>query len=182
MEQIRQKNMAALGTLYTRYAPLVSGAIVATVPFLARNDVEDIAQDVFLAVNKASASYVERGKLRAWLYSIATRVARRRSRSVGIFNRIRRTLTESSSGGLRPRESGSETAVAARIDLLRALERLSPVQRQVLVLFEYQGMSGDEISEILGLSLNTVWSHLRRARGKLLDWITRDNAVGEGRP
>ncbi len=168
MERIREKNREALGELYLRYGRLVSGAVVAAVPMLPKEEVEDLAQDVFIAVEQGSGAYTERGKLKAWLYSIATRVARKRSRSAGVFNRIRSAVADSRSGlgavtGGRP-----DADAIARIDLERALRRLSLVQREVLILFEHHGLSGDEIAELLDLSVNTVWSHLRRARGRLL--------------
>ena len=56
-----------------------------------------------------------------------------------------------------------------RMDLYRAFEGLTENQRQVIVLFELQGLSGEEVSDMLDIKLNTVWSHLRRARSRLLD-------------
>ena len=168
MEQIRQKNMEALGELYLRYSRLVSGAIVATVPVLTREEVEDLAQDVFIAVEKASTAYTETGKLKAWLYSVATRVARKRSRSIGIFNRFRKEVSDAFSAVGTVRGGRPDADAIARVDLERAMAKLSPVQRQVLILYTHQGMSGEEIAQILDIPTNTVWSHLKRARDRIL--------------
>ena len=172
MEQIRQNNMDALGELYLRYGRLVSSAIVAAVPAFGKDEVEDVAHEVFIAVEQRSASYQEQGKLKAWLYSIATRIARRRSRSIGVFNRVRDALETARATGRSGRHPHPDTDAIARVDLARALEKLSPMQRRVLFLYEHQGMTGDEIADVLNIPLNTVWSHLKRARYRALAIMT----------
>ena len=70
-----------------------------------------------------------------------------------------------------------------RVDLKRALNGLSELQRQILILFEYEGMSGEDIAELHQMKLNTVWSHLRRARSAVLAVLDSPlkNRVKEGK-
>jgi RNA polymerase sigma-70 factor (ECF subfamily) len=49
------------------------------------------------------------------------------------------------------------------------LERMSPKKREVFALFELEGLSGDEISERIGVPVNTVWTRLHHARKDFLD-------------
>jgi RNA polymerase sigma-70 factor (ECF subfamily) len=54
------------------------------------------------------------------------------------------------------------------LNLERQLLRLHDSERVALLLLELEGHSGEEISEMLGVPLNTVWSRIRRARLKLV--------------
>lgn len=60
-----------------------------------------------------------------------------------------------------------EVGAMLRLDMGKILEQLPEIQRQVLILYEQDGMKGKEIGELLGINVNTVWTHLRRARAEL---------------
>jgi RNA polymerase sigma-70 factor (ECF subfamily) len=62
-------------------------------------------------------------------------------------------------------------ADAARLE--RAIERLRPEYREVLILREYEGLSYKEIASVTGASLGTVMSRLSRARQRLYESLTR---------
>ena len=69
-----------------------------------------------------------------------------------------------------PGNAGPAAAPAAldiNLDVLEMLETLSPEHRQVMVLREMQGMSYDEIAQVLGVPRGTVESRLFRARQEL---------------
>ncbi len=168
MRRLADGETAALGELYLRHGALTAHAALAADPSLSRQDVEDLCQDVFLIAAESAAKYREEGKLRAWLYSIAVRTARKRRRT----RRVRELLLFSAKG--KPVAASGpaplpETSAMIRMDLYSAFEGLTEIQRQTLILFELEGMSGEEISETLGIRLNTVWSHLRRARNRVLE-------------
>ncbi len=175
MALVGRGDMEALGILYMRHGNLVSSAAMACAPSLPRNEIEDLCQDVFISVSQCARSYSEKGKFKSWLYSVAVRTAKRRNRSI----RVRKQLLNSAEG--RPIASSGyapvpEQQTVAKLDLLKAFEGLSDIQRQLLILFEYQGMSGEDIASLLELNLNTVWSHLRRARGYVLS-VMEDSGV-----
>jgi RNA polymerase sigma factor (sigma-70 family) len=167
MTLIAEGEMAALGTLYLRYGGMVACAIVGATPSLPKEEVEDLTQDVFIAVAEISARYKEAGKLKSWLYSVAVRTAKKRRRT--LTNR-KRLLNENvdQAVAVAGQLSTSGQRVMAKHDLYHAFAGLTETQRQALVLFEYQGMSGEEIAETMNIKLNTVWSHLRRARTAVL--------------
>jgi DNA-directed RNA polymerase specialized sigma24 family protein len=56
----------------------------------------------------------------------------------------------------------------------RILDRLTDKYREVLILFELEGASGEQIAALTGRKLATVWVHLHRARRQFLDELERE--------
>jgi RNA polymerase sigma-70 factor (ECF subfamily) len=54
-----------------------------------------------------------------------------------------------------------------RTMLSKLLAKLNESERAALVLFEIDGYSGDEIAQIQGVPINTVWARIHKARKKL---------------
>jgi RNA polymerase sigma-70 factor (ECF subfamily) len=77
----------------------------------------------------------------------------------------------SSIGGGSP--SDSLQTDEKRAILERLLDRLNESERAALVLFEIDGHSGQEIAEIQGVPVNTVWARMHKARLKLKSWLTK---------
>jgi RNA polymerase sigma-70 factor (ECF subfamily) len=128
---------------------------------------EDLTQDVFVVVHRRLHEF-DGVNVGGWLYQITRR--RVRDFRQGLWFR-----QQLASGGLDPngcreyRASPSESletkrAWAALEDLLGQLKEH---ERVALILFEFEGLGGDEIARIQGVSIHTVFSRLRRARGKL---------------
>jgi len=122
---------------------------------------DDAAQDVFLVVHRRLAEFDASSPLRSWLFAIAVRVAsdyrRRRSR--------RRTepLDECiPDAGPSPMQL-SEMQESVRL-LHELLNELDEKKRTVFVLAELEQLSVPEITQVLGVNLNTVYSRLRSAR------------------
>lgn len=167
MALVKQGDMPAFGQLYEKYGDFVDHAILSIAPSLTRSEVEDLCQDVFLAIRKGASKYREEGKLNAWIYSFAIRITKEQRRRWAIRNRILSMFS-----GQRLAISGTEpvspdVSAMLRLDMGRILEQLPEVQRQVLILYEQDGLKGKEIGELLGMNVNTVWTHLRRARAEL---------------
>jgi RNA polymerase sigma factor (sigma-70 family) len=170
MASLGRGDMPALGVLYMRYCGLVASAIIAAAPSLPRQEVEDLCQDVFMTVGKSAAKYREKGKLKSWLYSVAVRTTRKRTRSLRVRQRLLQTVT-GQPVAIAERTPNPGGNAMAKVDIERALSQLSDVQRRLLILFEHQGLSGEEIAELLDMKLNTVWSHLRRARAAMSAYL-----------
>jgi RNA polymerase sigma-70 factor (ECF subfamily) len=64
--------------------------------------------------------------------------------------------------------------------LYRALQCIPDAQREVVVLYELEGLEGAQVSEMLGIPEGTVWTRLHHGRKKLLAALQRDHR--EGRP
>jgi RNA polymerase sigma-70 factor (ECF subfamily) len=126
---------------------------------------DDALQDVFVVVQRRLAEFDGGAELRTWLYAIALRIARkyreRRRREPTSLE-----TTSPSQPELVLAESGEQAALSnERLSLARAvLATLSDEQREVFVLARVEQMSAPEISGVVGIPLNTVYSRLRAAR------------------
>ena len=122
----------------------------------------DLAQEVFLKVYLSLSSFDPSYRFTTWLYHIARNVARDELRT-----RQRRPQFCSSEHGMDRAETGQQelSEQLARKELvLRALERLSERDRNLVVLRDVESRSYEEIAKLLEMQLGTVKSGLSRAR------------------
>jgi RNA polymerase sigma-70 factor (ECF subfamily) len=132
-------------------------------------DIEDVCQDVFVAVHKQLPSFEGRSKASTWIYGIARRRAADYRRS---DRRRREDLTASvpeASGEPAPGSSMDEEVARsqARALLDRLLDQLDDDKREVFVLYEIEELGMREVVEIVGCPLQTGYSRLHAARAEL---------------
>ncbi len=165
MKALARGELESLGVLYLRYGKLVYSVVTRYVPGLAKSDVEDLCQEVFLALADRPGRYSEIGQLRAWLCGIAIRKARELRRKQWLH----RTLLGRFFGPAPTSESdaGGVPASDARHDLGPALSTLPDAFREVTLLSLVEGLSGEEIAAALQIPINTVWTRLHRGRALL---------------
>jgi RNA polymerase sigma-70 factor (ECF subfamily) len=121
----------------------------------ARDDeLPDLLQEVFLVAYRKLPEFEGRSRITTWLFSICHNVFRAALR--------RRSDQLPSDAALELSAPGiaDDDALSAR----QLLRTLPDEQRTVFVLFELEGMSGDEIAEALTIPVGTVRSRLRLAR------------------
>jgi RNA polymerase sigma-70 factor, ECF subfamily len=130
-------------------------------------DVEDMLQDVFVVALKRRAALLSASSPRAWLYGVALKVASDRRRRHALWS----FLGLESTAELEVERGPHEQLERAQSEALlqRALAALSAPKRDVFVLYELDGLSGQETSEAVGAPLNTVWSRLLHARRELAE-------------
>ncbi len=133
-------------------------------------DAEDIVQDAYLRALRYFDGY--RGEspasARAWLLTIVRNTAyttRKRGRVDALTTEF--DDTEHSPAAIEDQPDGVEVRHDAKETLGRALDRLAPEFREVIVLRELQGLSYKEIGEVTGVPVGTVMSRLSRARARL---------------
>ncbi len=141
--------------------------------YLARRVGWDIADDLtaetFATALGARGRYeLTRPDARPWLYGIATRLLSHHRRSEGrrlrAYARLDRPSTDD--GGLAGSEHRMDAAAA--VDMLAvALERLSPGDRDVVLLYAWADLTYAQIGQALDIPVGTVRSRLHRARGRL---------------
>lgn len=157
LRRIAGGDEAAFRSLVDRHARYLTG-LALTLAGKNAADAEDLVQETFTAV--LASRYRGESAARTWLVNILVRRAAmlRRSR--------RRERDEAAEAP--PRSSASpEGASDAKLDVARMLEGLSPDQRQVIVLRELQGLSYEQMAEVLKVPRGTVESRLHRARAAL---------------
>ncbi len=123
-------------------------------------EVEDLAQELFVLVHRHLHSFDRTRSVRAWLYGFVVRLAAN-------YRRLRRhTMVEGDCDldGLRVASPSHARDAETRDLVLRALARLDDEKRLVLVLFDLEGFGAQEIADMTGVPLNTVYSRVRLAR------------------
>jgi RNA polymerase sigma-70 factor (ECF subfamily) len=115
-------------------------------------ELPDLLQEVFLIAYKKLPEFEGRARETTWLFAICHNVVRSARR------RGRAPMASDESDAIEPVRH--DELLSARQLLLRLPEE----QRVVFMLFELEGMSGDEIAELLEIPVGTVRSRLRLAR------------------
>ena len=133
-------------------------------------DLEDTTHDVFLVVHRRLSSFDGTRAVRPWLAGIAVRVASDYRKSARVRRmKVGGTIDDEAAANRGPL---SELEVSRKRQLVaRALDRLSYDGRVVFVMYELEGHSVPEISDALGVSVNTLYTRLRAARRKFADAV-----------
>ena len=115
------------------------------------------------------------GSARPWLFGIATNLVRNewraQQRALAVLARVEAAGVEASGG------SGDVEAAGGEL-LARVLGELDPGQRDVLLLFAWEGFSYEEIATALDVPIGTVRSRLARARDRLRAAMATDQVPG----
>jgi RNA polymerase sigma-70 factor (ECF subfamily) len=173
VRRVQQGDELAFREIVERYQSKVNSIIFGILR--NRNDAEDIAQQVFAKVYFSIGSFDSRSALLTWIYKIAVNECYDYLRK----RRVRKLIYESDmSEEDELRVSRSEAAADSRpsveSDLARRdyavklLSRVSPQDRNLLLLKEVEGHSVDEMAELTGMNHNTIKVKLFRARRKLV--------------
>jgi RNA polymerase sigma-70 factor (ECF subfamily) len=176
LEQAANGNTAAFQILYERYrdpifrfAFRLLGSVEAA---------EDVAQDCFLSLIKAPARFdASRASLRTYLYGAARNQASKRYQGLGRETVIDELADE-------PHSADRDGPMALVLDhelageVAQAIASLPPLQREALVLFEYEELSLTEIAAVVGADAGTVKGRLFRAREKLRARLDRYFQIG----
>ena len=174
VDLVRQGDAEAFNDLARRHLKAVHAAAVAITG--ETSDAEDIVQDAFIIALERLDDCQPAEKFRPWLLTIA------RNRALDLLrrNRVRRyepleatdepqDIPPSGLGGSPLRHA---ELADTRVHLEAAIATLTPVRREVLLLYDLEGWSHAEIAEHLELAVPTVRSHLFLARRDLRARLT----------
>lgn len=150
--------------------PTLESIIAAHGAYLARlahrllgwpDDVDDIMQEVFLAVHRGLPRYRGHASMRTWLTAITVNACRSHQRRRRIWNLRPHREREDAPSPFSPDSAETERAVR---DAIRAL----PARyREVVLLTHLEGMPAPRVSEILGIGASAVHARLQRGRAML---------------
>jgi RNA polymerase sigma-70 factor (ECF subfamily) len=174
-----QGRSAAFGELVRRY----QDRLYNTAYRLMGNadDAQDVVQEAFLNAYQSLASFKGDSLFFTWLYRIAVNTA------ISLKRKQRVVLSIHGAGpdqpGVEPLDpselSRPERALEQEEEerrVQRALDRLSPEHRTVLVLKEIEGQKYEAMAEILGVPIGTIRSRLHRARLELRQLLSREES------
>jgi RNA polymerase sigma factor (sigma-70 family) len=147
-----------------------------------RFDAEDLTQEVFVRVFRSLANF-KPGTLDGWLHRITTNLFLDQARRK---NRIRFDgFTDDAESRLPGRDPGPERSFEFNnldLDIQAALEELPPDFRAAVVLCDIEGLSYDEVADVLQIKLGTVRSRIHRGRTMLREKLAhrdpRDRGAG----
>ncbi len=130
------------------------------------HDAEDLTQEVFVRVFRSLSSYTP-GTFEGWLHRITTNlfldVVRRKARIR--FEALPDDAERLASRDRGPAQVYDDTHFDA--DVQSALDALPPDFRAAVVLCDLEGLTYEEISDVLGIKIGTVRSRIHRGRSQL---------------
>ena len=166
LRQVAAKDRKAFEALYYLYYRRLFGYLLRVT---RRADVvEEVLNDVMLAIWKGAAGFDGRSRPSTWIFGIAYHKA--------LKALARRQMDgEPEDGGPEPVDVEEPESLTARRELAtvlgRALGALPPDQRAVVELAYYHGLGYSEIAEIVGCPVNTVKTRMFHARRRLREML-----------
>jgi len=176
VRRAQQLESAALEELVDRYSSRLYGFLNRLIG--CRDDADELLQEVFVRVVRTISHYVEDGRFEAWLFRIATNLAR---------DRLRRLKRSPISGSINDADPESENERSFRqrdasprerlqqdeeLDRMQeAVGRLPQAEREVVMLRFYGEFSFAEIAEMMETPLGTALARAHRGLAKLRQWM-----------
>jgi len=161
---------------YGRLVELHQDRVFATILRHVRDEhkARDLAQETFIQAYRAIHTYEDRAKFSTWLYRIALNLVTSQHRSDVALKRGGGNAKASLDAEGMPEPDatvrGPDENVAANeigVIVREAIETLEDEYKSVVILRDLQGLSYEEVAEVLGLAPGTVRSRLHRGREKL---------------
>ncbi len=148
----------AFDELFSRYKQPMYGFFRRRVA--ESTQAEELTQETFIALLRAAARYEPRALFRTYLYAIGFKILRAHRRKAA----FRATFFGQRNSTPDPsKRDATESGIWVR----RAVEKLESMDREILLLREFEQLSYAEIADLFQLPLNTVRSRLFRARTAL---------------
>lgn len=147
-----------------------------------RDDVEDVAQAVFVEVLRALPTYQGKAKLATFIHRITLNVAYQELRTRCRDRKVWAETVVDFDAVPGGRDVEDEVGRSLQVNLLyEALDDLDPKKRMAIILHDIEGRTLREISEDLGRPLPTIASQVRAGRAELAEWFARRDAHVQAR-
>ncbi len=176
VEQVQQGDKRAFDLLVLKYQHKVIALVTRFVK--DRTEAEDVAQDAFIRAYRALANFRGESAFYTWLYRIAVNTAK--NHLVARGRRPPATDLDAEEAELFFQEQGLTEQATPEHELERdqlehnlqqAMASLSADLREAITLRELEGMSYEEIAEVMGTPIGTVRSRIFRARDAIARFL-----------
>lgn len=176
VQQVLSGDRKAFERLVRQYERLVLHIVNPMIGNTA--DREDLCQEIFIKVYQRLHGFEFRSRLSTWIGTIAWNACvnflqKKRPLTVGDLFAADETLSPDSP----PTPEDLLIKKQEAKHLTAAIEQLPVAQKTVLLLFHHDDLGLEEIAQILGIPVNTVKSHLFRARKNLKAILTKIEAT-----
>jgi len=179
LEQAHDGDPDAFTVLVERYTARIYGTCFNLLG--NRQDTEDCVQDTFIKAYRSIHNYNRLSSFYTWLYRIAINACldfRRKKQKLSTFSLDEAMETEDSQvfmqvPDLSPLPDELVETAETREIVRQEINQLPDYLREILVLRDLEGLSYQELAQILHLTEGTVKSRLSRARQQLMDRIRR---------
>jgi RNA polymerase sigma-70 factor (ECF subfamily) len=174
MADVARGDLTALGEVYRLYAADMFRSLRRVLGPGSSADIEDVVHTTFLKLPSIAGGFDGRASCRAWLSGIAIRIGLRQRRSVHRALAALGTLTGMSA---RTTETDPESEAGGRQEMRafeRAFARLGPKKRAVLLLIESDGLTHDQVAQVLEIPVATVRTRLFTARNELREAMRKE--------
>lgn len=173
VRRVQAGDVAAFDTLTRKYRERIYSIIYNITS--NREDSADLTQDVFVRAFTAISRFKGRSSFFTWLYRIAvnttlSHLKRNRMRRFFSFDNIDEEMAPAEIVDTLSQKSGADRGAQLselQEKLNEALQKLSPKHRTVVILFEIEGLSHQEIANVMHTSEGTVRSRLHYAKQQL---------------
>lgn len=187
IESVLDGDVNAFEALVTKYEKTVYNLALRMTG--NAEDAADMTQETFLKAYRSLKSFRGESKFSVWLYRICSNVC---------LDFLRSKSRKSADSLTVENDEGEETELDVPDDsfdpqrqleisltreaIQRGLDSLSHDQREILLLREINGLSYEEISEVLGIELSTVKTRIFRGRKRLAAFLINDGNIPDGFP
>lgn len=145
-EALVRETRTALGRFLLRFCP-------------SAHDAEDLVQETYLRVYQHRQKYDGRSSVKTWMFAIAMNLLRDRQRKKSAVRLV---------------EDGLPAPVDQRLEKAELAERIRTLvqslpegQREIFILYRYEGLPYDEIARMLGISVGAVKAQMHHALQKV---------------
>lgn len=168
LNRIGEGDRSALMTLYDRTSPLLFGLAVRILG--DRSTAEEVLLNLYTGIWKHAASYDGGVPVLDWLMAMGHDMAAAR------IERNRQVKNDPSKGEVEKRVAPDRQTLAQS-----CMESLVPLQREILELAYFSGMSSDEIAALTGRPLGAVKTHARLGLTALSESLQKENMADGGK-
>jgi len=168
VEKAQQGDKKAFNLLVVRYQNRVAGLLTR---YVSRDDIPDIVQESFIKAYRSLASFRGESAFYTWLYRIAVNTAKNHLTALGRRPPKEDILAEdaeSYDAGTQLREADTPEHLVLSNELKRVvfetIENLPEELKMAITLREIEGLSYEEIAEVMSCPVGTVRSRIFRAR------------------
>lgn len=172
VEQLKRGDEAAFKQIVDSYQNMVYNTCLSIVK--SEEDAEDLAQEVFVQVYQSIGSFKGESKLSTWLYRIATTKSldhERKKKRKKRFGFVKSIFGDDAQVEVNPPDFNHPGVVLDKKEnaaiLLKAVDKLPENQKIAFILNKMEGLSYQEISEIMQTTVSAIESLLHRAKNNL---------------